>query len=124
MCKDILMANKLLKMAEKATNPHAIKVLGVVGRNILEGALADDSLSVQDNNLIFTLKKSYTKMIFNKLDQLNEVNFKSFEQVIALLTFGFRAEMEALLQEPAYRIKYKRLYEMFPEELTALGRAA
>jgi len=125
MCKDILMAKKILKMAESATHPHAIMVLGVVGRNILEGAFANESLSVQDKNLIFILKASYCKMLVNKLYQLlNTENFESFEKVIALLTFGFQSEIKVILKESACRLKCKRLYEIFPKKLTALGLAA
>ena len=124
MHEDILTARKLLEKAEKLVDPHAIEALVEEGRELLDGCLEDESLSAQDKELILRLKKSYARILFTKLEQLNAVNFESFRVFILSLMIGFHTEAKELMKDPVYEEKYRRLGEIFSEELTALGLAA
>ena len=124
MNKNILSVRKILEKAENVTDPHAIKVFVTVVRILLEECLKDDLLSSLDKNLILRLKKSSTRILFNKLEQLNAVDFESLRVRILLIVSEFHTETKENMQNPVYEAKYKQFHKMSSEEISALGLAA
>jgi hypothetical protein len=123
MHEDILTARDLLEKAEKLNDPRAIEILVEEGRELLEGCLEDDSLSSQEKESILRLKKLYARMLFNKLEQLNVLNFDSFRVFIRCLVLGFNNESLDLVQDPIFEKRFILLKEKFSEDMITLEHA-